>query len=151
MKATRQTTPTPDLDATMTPADLLRGAAVYLQQHGWTRHQFFDMTADTAGPFPPACASGAIMTAATGRSLATGMLVIDGDDTAEAIAAIRAMRVFAAWIDLEYTANDGYGNSAIDVIGDWNDFADRTLNEVIEALTDAANEWDTIHHTGGAR
>jgi hypothetical protein len=151
MNPTRQTTPTPEPEPAMTPAELLRGAALYLQHHGWTQQQFFDLTADTNGPFPPACASGAIMTAATGRCLATGMLTLDGDENPETIAVLRAMRVFADWIDGGYLPIEGYPASSIDVIGDWNDFADRTLTEVIDALTDAANEWDTIHHTGGAR
>ncbi|MEV4283267.1 DUF6197 family protein [Actinoplanes xinjiangensis] len=150
MNPTRQTTPTPDLDPVMTPADLLRGAALYLQHHGWTRHQFYDLTADTDGPFPPACTSGAIMTAATGRCPANGMCTLD-DENSATIDVIRAMRVFAAWVDLEYSPTNGYGTSAIDVIGDWNDYDGRTLDEVLETLTDAADNWDGIHHTGGAR
>jgi hypothetical protein len=35
--------------------------------------------------------------------------------------------------------------------GHWNDDKGRTLTEVIEALTDAADDWDRTHHTGGAR
>ena len=64
--------------------------------------------------------------------------------------AIRAMRVFAAFLDLEYTGN-AYDTSAIDVIGDWNDHDGRTLDEVIETLTDAADDWARAHPAGGAR
>ena len=80
------------------------------------------------------------------------VLVVDDEESLpETIAAIRAMRVFAAWIDLEYTPANGYGTSAIDVIGDWNDYSGRTLDEVLDALTDAADNWDGIHCPGGAR
>jgi len=156
MKATHQTltTPAPDLDP-MRPSVLLRGAAVYLGTHGWTQHQFYDLLADTAGPFPPACASGAIMTAATGQCLANGICTLDsnGDDT-DTITAMRAMRYFADWFngaEGPFDAYDGLPPSAIDVIGDWNDDPDRTLAEVIETLTDAANDWDRAHPTGGAQ
>jgi hypothetical protein len=151
MNPTRQPTPTPHPDPAMNPGDLLRGAALYLKHHGWTQHQFYDLTADFNGPFPPACTSGAIMTAATGLCLANGMCTLDGDENPETLDAMRAMRLFAAWIDLEYIPNASYGTSAIDVIGDWNDYDGRTLDEVIETLTDAADDWDGIHHTGGAR
>jgi hypothetical protein len=150
MKATHEPSTT-TADPVMTPAALLRAAAVYLQQHGWTQHQFYDLVANINGPFPPACVSGAVMTAATGRCLASGLCTLDGDEDPETIAAMRALRVFAAWLDLEYTSTDFYETSAIDVIGDWNDHDGRTLDEVTETLTDAANDWDTINHPGGVR
>lgn len=149
MKATHNPLPA-DSDTTVTPAELLRGAAIYLGIHGWTQHQFYDLTADTTGPFPPACTSGAIMTAATGRCLANGMCTLDGDEDPETVSAMRAMRVFASWIDLEYTPAS-CGTSAIDVIGDWNDYNGRTVDEVVEILTAAANDWDAIHLTGGVQ
>lgn len=149
MKATH-TPPTTTAEPGITPADLLHGAALYLTAHGWTQGQFFDLLADTDGPFPPACASGAIMTAATGRCLADGIYTLDGDDNPETIAAIRAMRVFAGFLDLEYSPAVS-PISAIDVIGDWNDYDGRTLDEVVECLTDAANDWQTAHTTGGTR
>jgi hypothetical protein len=151
MKPTRQPPASTASDDPMRPSALLRGAAAYLRTHGWTQHQFYDLVADTDGPFPPACASGAIMTCATGRCLATGIYTLDGDEDPETLAAIRALRVFAAWLDLEYTPTGCYDTSAIDVIGDWNDHDGRTRDEVIETLTDAATDWETTHHTGGAR
>lgn len=155
MKATHQ--PTTSASDPMRPSALLRGAAIYLGTHGWTQHQFYDLTADTDGPFPPACSSGAIIATATGRCPAsgifTGTAMTDSDEANDehTDAAIRAMRVFAAWLDLEYTPNNAYCASSIDVIGDWNDHDGRTRAEVIETLMDAANEWEAIHHTGGAR
>lgn len=154
MKATH-TLPALDTDPAMSPAVLLRGAAIYLGTHGWTQHQFFDLLADSDGPFLPACASGAIMTAAHGHCpasgiAANGMATIDAGDDQASDAAIRAMRVLAAWLDDDY-ASSAYDTSAIDVIGDWNDHDGRTRDEVIETLTDAANDWDRAHSTGGAR
>jgi hypothetical protein len=96
------------------------------------------------------------MTAATGRCLVLGMCTLDGDEDPETEAARRALRAFAAYIDLEYHACAAqyphvFNASAIDVIGDWNDDDGRTLGEVIETLLDAATDWETTHHTGGAR
>lgn len=150
MKPTRQPTTDTTTDP-MNPAALLRGAVLYLQSHGWTQGQFFDLSIEWDGPFVPACASGAIMTAAHGYCPPFGWISIDADPTPEADAAIRAMRVLAAWLDLEFTPNSAYCASAIDVIGDWNDYDGRTLDEVIETLTDAADDWDGAHPTGGAR
>jgi hypothetical protein len=150
MKPTQTPTTAPASDS-MLPSALLRGAALYLFWHGWTQHQFYDMVADTNGPFPPACASGAIMSAATGKCLASGMCFLDDDADPEIIATMQAMRQFADWIDGGYVPTEGFPASSIDVIGDWNDHDGRTVGEVIEALTDAADEWDRIHHTGGAR
>ncbi|GAB1692785.1 hypothetical protein [Krasilnikovia sp. M28-CT-15] len=149
MKATHHP-PTLDHQPGTTPAVLLRGAAAYLTRHGWTQHQFFDLLADTCGPFPPACASGAIMTAAAGRCLAEGIGTLDPDDP-EARTALTAMRVFADWLDGGYVPAEGFPASAIDVIGDWNDHDGRTLDEVVECLIMAADDWDRIHTTGGAR
>ena len=150
MKATHNLPTTPVSDP-MRPSALLRGAVIYLGTYGWTQHEFYDMTADTDGPFPPACTSGAIMTAATGRCLAHGMCTLDGDEDPETIAALRTMRYFADWLDCESAPAEAFPVSSIDVIGDWNDYDGRTRDEVIEILTDAANDWDTTHATGGAR
>ncbi len=156
MKATHNPTTldphTADTDPAMTPAALLRGAALYLTRHGWTQHQLYDMVADTDGPFPPACASGAITTAAHGRCLASGICTLDDhDDDPNTVAALLAMRVFADWLDGGYTASEGFPASSIDVIGDWNDYDGRTLDEVVECLTDAADDYDRTHAAGGAR
>ena len=104
MNPTRQPPASTASDDPMRPSALLRGAALYLGTHGWTQHQFYDLVADTDGPFPPACASGAIMTAATGRCLVLGMCTLDGHEDPETEAARRALRAFAAYIDLEYHA-----------------------------------------------
>lgn len=152
MNPTRQPVPDTTTDP-MNPAALLRSAAVYLKAHGWTQGAFFqsfDFMATDPKPFPAACASGAISVCAHGRP------VLGSDDSAndcDTDAAITAMRVFAAYLDPEYGTNATtvIGPSAIDVIGDWNDDKGRTIGEVIEALTDAAGDWEAAHPTGGAR
>jgi hypothetical protein len=150
MKATHNPTLDTSTDPATNPAALLRGAVIYLQTHGWTQGQFYDLLANTDGPFPPACASGAIMSAATGQCHKLGIVALVGDEDHETVAAIRAMRAFADWINDGYIP-ENYPVSAIDIIGDWNDDKGRTLAEVLEALTDAANDWQAAHPTGGAR
>ncbi|WP_203739842.1 DUF6197 family protein [Actinoplanes cyaneus] len=127
----------------MTPADLLRGAALYLWLHGWMTGNFYDYASGDA--FPRACTLGAINVAAYGRPI----LHSDDDaDQALTAASIRAMRTFAAYLDPDFDVNV---ISAIDVVGDWNDEKGRTCEDVVDALREAANDWDSIHHTGGAQ
>jgi hypothetical protein len=148
MKPTHQPPVSPATDDAMSPAALLLGAAEYLRRYGHTQHEFFDLVAADGDLFPPACASGAIIMATYGVVQPLGIL--DHDDEPEAIAAMRAMRVFADYLDDGPDPIDAYRVSAIDVIGDWNDQDGRTAAEVIAALTDAAHEWQHTH-TGGAR
>jgi hypothetical protein len=152
MKATHQP-PTIDHDTAVTPADLLRGAAVYLQRHGWTKGQFFELLADNDGPFLPACASGAIMTAAHGQCVPNGIIRYDETTDPNAAAAAHAMRIFANWLDNDYLPDsiEVLPVSYLDVIGDWNDDKGRTLDEVLQALNDAADNWDRAHPTGEVR
>lgn len=144
MKATH-TLPHLELDTAMTPADLLRGAALYLRRHGRITGEFFDLFADTA--FPPACTLGAINICAHGRPILSSDDGTQDDDTD---AAIRAMRVFAAFLDTDYNigVND---TSAIDIISAFNDNPDTTDDHIILALTEAADDYDRTHPTGGAR
>jgi hypothetical protein len=140
MKATHHLSST----VPITPATVLRGAAAYLQQHGWTRGAFFDP--DDDGPFPAACATGAIRMAIHGNLAATFTALPD-DSEARALIG-KAQRHLAAhlhdWFDPEET-------SSIDIIGDWNDDEGRTLTEVVDALTDAADTWDQAHPLIGGR
>jgi hypothetical protein len=142
MKATHNP---PILDTGMTPADLLRGAAAYIEIYGRTTGEFFDVLADQQ--FPPACAAGAIGICAHGRP------VLCSDDTTDdtaSDAAIAAMRIFAASLDGDY-ANGDHSTSAIDIIGSFNDNQTITDTDVILALNEAADDWDRAHPTGGAR
>jgi hypothetical protein len=131
----------------MTPAEVLRAAALYIERHGWTRWLYFDHAA-TDSPFPPACMLGGIHAAVLG---ATGGHTTDSVSYHHPDAAlIRAtQRHLAAYLDPEFVFNIERACRATDVIGDWNDAAERTATDVITALRDAANEWDRIH--GGAQ
>ncbi len=141
MKATHEP-PTTPAGAGTTPADLLRCAARYLQLHGWIQGQFFDLLCEQ--PFPPACALGAISIAASGRCIAQPLTDLD-DESSDAT--IRATRALAAYLDPDY--DPGY-LSAIDIVGDWNDHTGRTLDDVLDALTTAADGY-LLTPTRGAR
>jgi hypothetical protein len=141
MQATHQP-PTTDTSAARTsPAELLRGAARYLRRHGWTQGEFFDLL--TEQPFPPACTLGAISIAASGRCLADPFTTLDDPASDDAI---RAARILAAYLDPDADP----WTSAIDIIGDWNDHDTRTLDDVIDALHTAADEY-VVLPAGGAR
>lgn len=133
-------------DPDMNPAALLRGAATYLQQYGWTTGEFY-ASSDNHNRFPAACSLGAINVCAHGRP------ILSSAETAEDYltnAAIAAMRVFASHLDADY----GTGLreiSAIDIVSAWNDQDGMTRDEVIEELNQAAADWDDVHPDGGAR
>jgi len=128
-----------NLLAEPTPADILRGAAVYLTRYGWHQGAFYPLR--YLPPFPPACAAGAIRAAVCGRPVR----YLEGISRQEQRLLTRAERVLAAYLDDEYTDYE----TPFTVIGDWNDVTGRYLDEVIAALTGAADEWDRTH--GGAR
>ncbi len=137
-------TPGLDLvDPVLTPAVLLRGAALYLQRHGWIRGEFFDLLTEAA--FPPACSLGAINICAHGRPI---LCSDDGSQDTDTDAAITAMRVLAATLDPDYGTGE---TSAIDIVSAFNDHPDRTLDDIVQALTEAADDWDRAHPAGGAR
>ena len=143
MKATHNP-PILDHDTATTPADLLRGAALYLRRHGRITGEFFDLLTDTA--FPPACTLGAINICAHGRPI---LCSDDGSQDADTDAAITAARVLAASLDSDY-ATGNTAVSAIDIIAGFNDDPDTTDDDAINALTEAADDYDRAHTTGGA-
>ena len=131
-------------DPALTPGLLLRCAAHYLTAYGRTVGEFFDLLSDQ--PWPPACATGAINIAAHGKA------ILCADDQAEDAvtdAAIAAIRVFAASLDVDY-ANGDTSTSAIDIIAFFNDHPNTTTAQVVQALTDAADDWDRLHPGGAA-
>jgi len=123
-----------------TPADILRGAARYIQLHGWHQGNFYPLD---HGPFPPACAAGAIRVAVCGRPVR----YLENLDHHEQRLVTRTEQFLAAHLDPDRTPEVLGG--PFSVIGDWNDLDWRNSTEVIDTLTDAAGEWDRIH--GGAR
>jgi hypothetical protein len=132
----------------VTPAQTLRGAALYVQRHGWTQHHYYWRT---PGKLPAACALGAIGMAAHGQALDNPQ-----DITLPAWLAFHgAYETLNDYLELggHYTVldEDLFDQSSI---GNWNDHTDQTAEQVIAALHAAADHWDNHHRTqdgGGGR
>ncbi|MEV4534670.1 hypothetical protein AB0J82_12655 [Asanoa sp. NPDC049518] len=140
MKATQKPAQ-PASDVQVTPADILRGAAAYLQLNGWIKGYFFDLSMNPGPAFPPACTGSAICTAAIGHPFTPGDLPSGPDGTN----ALRALVAFAGYI-VDYAWDFDYvRDAASDIVADWNDEAERTFTEVKAALEDAAAQWDHVH------
>jgi hypothetical protein len=135
------------LPVELTPADVLRAAALYLGRHGWTQWLYFDHTA-TDSPFPPACMLGGIRAAVFGGTDGPATDSV-GYDHPDAVLIRAAQQHLAVYLDPEFAFNTERVSGATDVIGDWNDAAGRNIYDVITALHDAADDWDRIH--GGAK
>lgn len=121
----------------LTPADLLRGAALYLQRHGWTQGAYYQ--AATVELFPPACASGALALAAYGR-----LVDCPHDDHTDP----QWPDFDAAWRYLQdYLFLNVYPIAAdLDVsIIDWNDEPSQDKATVVATLTAAADDYDRTH------
>ncbi|MFC0527240.1 DUF6197 family protein [Phytohabitans kaempferiae] len=148
-----QPTQNPIAGMVITPADTLRGAALYLIRHGWNQGDLFDraVLADPDVAFPPACGLGAIRMATIGSAEVIADLV-----TEEAVDAFdQAVTAFADHLVLSYGVNadvcDPVAVSLIDqtareqLVADWNDDSSRIGSHVIAALKGAADEWDRLH------
>jgi hypothetical protein len=130
-----------------TPAGLLRGAATYLETHGWCQGTLYQAGPDMTAP--PACAVGALYITGCGRPAGAVETVVLVDPDGRIRTALRVLTgyladrhgVDTAWCDDKFVAYEA-------TIGDWNDADTRTLPEVTTALREAADEWDRIH--GGA-
>jgi hypothetical protein len=146
------TAPAADTDdfTVITPADILRGAATYLETHGWTQHVYY---APEPGyndgrpcqPFPPACADGALGMATYGyRSF------IPSDNLGNP--AFPLYRDAADFLGdyLERTehtltlklASDDW---AVADLFTWNDTDGQTAEHVIATLRAAADDWTYTH------
>ena len=137
---TVDTTDAVDLDLVeldLTPADVLRGAAVYVRRYGL--HQG-DMFANPDQATPAACAQGAIRMAAcgnTGTAYSCGQAALVDDAIATLADHLDAIS------DVWHRIAPG------ETVADWNDHPDRTADHVAAALTAAAERWDRIF--GGVR
>ncbi|RQW99351.1 DUF6197 family protein [Micromonospora globispora] len=142
MKATQ----TPPATALVTPADLLRMAALYLRRHGWHQGTYY-ATTDT--PTPPACAVGAIGMACAGHPV-HHFSDLNTDDRATYLDAIAAL---TDYLDQHYPIHlvddDGFWLDEHTSPYSWNDDPLCTAEHVIAALEGAAREWDRLHTTGG--
>src|SRR5262245_39203735 len=86
--------PPAPVEVDVTPADILRGAALYLQRHGWTQGDYYDRSRPQ--PFPPACAAGAVQCAVTGAPVTD----LDEDQRPHVD---RALGVLADYLNTEST------------------------------------------------
>lgn len=120
----------------VTPADTLRGAALYLKRHGWTQVDYYRLIPGAS--LPAACMLGGIGMAVHGQPIDDPM---DPD--------LPAWHQFQAAYDAlcDYlTLNDpAWADSGHDTVGDWNDAPGRTVEQVITTLNNAADEWNRQH------
>ncbi|SCF13602.1 hypothetical protein GA0070607_5975 [Micromonospora coriariae] len=143
MKATQN----PPTAAPVTPADLLRMAALYLRRHGWHQGTYYAPTTDPLTP--PACAAGAIGIACAGYTV-EHFSQLDPDALADYLS---ALGVFVDYLDATapvfHIDEDGYLLDEHTSPYSWNDDPARTAEQVITALEAAADEWDSLRTTGG--
>ncbi|MFV2099998.1 hypothetical protein [Micromonospora sp. LOL_024] len=145
MKATHN----PPTDLQVTPADLLRMAALYLRRHGWHQGTYYPAAVATDTLTSPACAVGAIGMAAAGHRVDHFYSL----DCGTQVAFRTAVGVFTTYLD-DYEPictvdDDGYLIDEHTSPYSWNDDPGRTAEQVITALETAADEWDRLHTTGG--
>jgi hypothetical protein len=141
-------THTPPTTVTITPAVVLRGAARYLQLHGWTQHNYYADECDTyhlppnvtySTQTPPACVMGALAIAAYGRRLPTNACKQPewaDYKHAEDVLLAHLGRLYPPASDEDFPEPG---------LGDWNDQPDRTAAQVITALNSAADHWEHTH------
>ncbi len=145
MKATHN----PPTTALVTPADLLRMAALYLRRHGWHQGSYYDTLTTADNPTPPACAVGAIGIACAGHRV-NHFSDLHTDDRHTYLDAIAAL---TDYLDLHYPIclvdDDGYWLDEHTSPYSWNDDPLCTAEDVIAALEGAAKEWDRLHMQGG--
>ena len=136
---------TPEVE--LTPADVLRHAALYLTRHGWTQRTYYGGTEVT----PPTCALGAIAMAVYGGPVAEPF----STDLPGWADYLNAADAFSDYLHLaglmpgRHDSADDDGANDCDVDG-WNDLATTTKQDVIDAMNAAAQQWET-EHTGGTR
>ena len=144
-----------DNDLVVTPAVILRGAARYLETHGWTQHTYYG--SDTTDVLPPACADGAIGMAAYGR-----ITICPGRETQDP-----GYRDYLRAVDYlnGYLLRIGYQppcdswcpggtdclccNDESEVVFAWNDDEQCIKDDVVRGLNAAADDYDRTH--GGTR
>jgi hypothetical protein len=133
MHPTQKPVDRPDLS----PADVLRCAALYVQRHGF--HQG-DMFADLTTSTPAACAQGAVKMAICGNPHASYT-------RHDAVLFDETMTVLAGHLDPDFDSwgLDIFGEPAEpqSVVADWNDEDGRTIDQLVTALTEAADDYDT--------
>ncbi|MER5335161.1 DUF6197 family protein [Micromonospora sp. NPDC002717] len=143
MKATHN----PPTAVAVTPADLLRMAALYLRRHGWHQGTYYAKNTDTLTP--PACAVGAIGMAAAGRPLLHPVMLTQADEGTYHRAIAALVDYLDDYAPVFHVDEDGYLLDEHTSPYSWNDDPARTAEQVITALLAAADEWDRLHTQGG--
>jgi hypothetical protein len=133
-----------DHAADPTPADLLRGAADYLETHGWHQGAVYNRRGHPITP--PACAMGALYLVAYGDLFTAENVGYEVEMTPAVRDALRLLSAHVVDTTGRYPDHDFAEYRT--VIGDWNDDDRRTITDVTTALRTAADTWDTVH--GGA-
>jgi hypothetical protein len=127
----------------VTPAVILRGAALYLQLHGWHQGCLYSDDNPT-NPTPAACAQGGMGMAAFGQSIPTDAA---NSHRAEWRDFKRASDFFNDYLNLtgaKQAPTEDQEEWEGPSVGDWNDDPDRTPAQVHTALLAAADEWDRL-------
>jgi hypothetical protein len=130
----------------VSPADILRGAARYLEVHGWTQGDYYDPR--DRGVFPRACVTGAIGMAAYGRATS---FPADADNEPGIRDYRKAVAYLGDYLDglgITSTQPDDWSADPVNPI-DWNDRGDQRAENVIAVLRDAADDYESTH--GGTR
>ena len=141
-------TQNPAVGVDLTPADILRAAAVYLHRYGWTQGDYFAHLPHSADLLPAACANGAIAAAAYGYPTHAPYADHHDDD---------GRRLFTRAVDFldDYLSLNDQRPADSDYLVltsiRWNDTPGRTADHVIAVLDAAADDWQRTHTPGGAR
>lgn len=132
-----------DNGTVVTPATILRGAAHYLEAHGWTQGDYY---ADNTSAFPPACADGAIAIAVYGRRHTDPFDAIHPDR----IDVNDAVDVLADYLTCTASLTDWDTGDLMPIeVPEWNDRDEMTAEQVIATLNAAADDYDWTHASDG--
>ena len=135
-----------DNPSVVTPAIILRGAATYLDRHGWTQGRYYGGTDDN--PFPPADTVGAIAMAAYGRRT-DDIYTPNTSDTATRDFT-RAVDAFCDYLTRYEPTCALSSDPGTDLDLElspfiWNDALADSATHVTRALRAAANDYDRTH------
>jgi len=126
-----QPTHAPVTEPMVTPARVLRDAAVYLSRHGWVQGSYYDQSASVFTP--AACVVGAIAMVCYGGPVEAPAQHFDAPEWAEFEAAVTQLDRYLT------------GHTDADCAYGFNDVPGRTAREVIDTLSAAADSWDLLH------
>jgi hypothetical protein len=129
-----------DSTVVVTPADILRGAATYLETHGWTQGSYYG----TPRPFPCADVTGALGMSAHG--MITDCPSLDGPNVRDCNHAFTYLTGYL--IDQGHVSTTGdHWDITPASAGEWNDRDDQSAANVIATLRAAADDYDWHHAT----